>query len=357
MTGLPLFLFLYIYTHIYIYIYIANVYTCRNDDQWPTPSFQPSTPLRITPNGDSEGQGSHPIQLAENKISQSRPPLGHNIKRKRNSRKRHIQTQSGIFVPYFDILSNDTIYTVRIIMPLMTETAVQQMDMSMELGHRKLTISGNYIPSTLIGQDPAKRIKLRQPLLPIIYSAPKTSGKFDLEISLPDDVHDMKEKIQVLHTAWGILVVLPRRKIVQESDIDLVSCFGQTSFKPAISTSTTDLKQVPTVSSPTQDKDQDRDAPEDLDSEEEASALEPDFLIGRAVTMPGIKWGKRYAGHDYEGIIRSFQESQKFPGYMIFNATFDNCPETFDIDDLLEMNNIDQALYDRLEAACMPEKK
>ena len=129
---------------------------------------------------------------------------------------------AGTCVPAYDILHNDGLYIVRVFLPLMKDRTAQNLQITVQPNRRKCLIKGSYIPSTLIGNESAKLLRLKQPLLPIVYSEHRTTGQFELDIALPDDIRDDKQGVNVIHDCWGILISFPRRKIAHDAQINLV---------------------------------------------------------------------------------------------------------------------------------------
>ena len=123
------------------------------------------------------------------------------------------------FVPYYDILQNDCLYVIRCILPLMKEETAQELTIKVNLRHSKCKISGNYVPSTLIGKESNRQIKMRQPLLPIVCSDMTTTGYFELDISIPADIRDDMSKVKLIHDCWGFCISIPRRKITHGTQV------------------------------------------------------------------------------------------------------------------------------------------
>ena len=263
--------------------------------------------------------------------------------------------KTGTFTPYYDILQNDEIYAVRIIVPLMKDRTAQNLDIIVKPGLRKCLIKGSYIPSTLIGNESAKLLRLKQPLLPVIYSPTSTSGQFDLDIALPDDIRDDKHGVHVIHDCWGILISFPRRKIVHDAHINLVSCFGTahvTAPRTPLNSTTAIQLQIPARSSPNSPPlldDVKGVAPGDIQD-----PSDPRQLIGRKVIISGERWGDQWKGRQYTGFIFEYSDSD---GYIIFKAQFDDCEESFDITDLLSHDLITQLEFDQLKRTCLTSEQ
>ena len=273
-----------------------------------------------------------------------------------HSRQPH--NQPGVFVPYYDILHNDDLYTVRVILPLMKENTAQNLDITVQPGRRKCIVKGSYIPSTLVGNESAKLLHLKQPLLPIIYSGPNTNGQFQLNIALPDDIRDDKQGIHVIHDCWGVLISLPRRKIVRDAQINLVSCFGsarvvaprtpqtpQTSIQLHVSARSPSPPMSLTPDNKDAAADQHMDNPIDI---------QPELLIGRKIVISGERWGDQWKGKSYTGFIFKFDTTN---GYVIFKAKFDDCEEDFDITDLLSHDLVSQDEFNLLKTTCLNEEQ
>ena len=236
----------------------------------------------------------------------------------------------------------------------MKSKTAKAIDIRANLGHSKCTVQGSYIPSTLIGTACAKQLALKQPLLTTITSPRATTGQFKLEIALPSDIKDDDSKVHVVHDSWGILISFPRRKIIHEAEVKLVSCFGVTHLgAPRQDKTPTTIRQLhipassttpppPTSSASSLDPVQDTAIP----------STDPQILLGRAINLPGAKWGPQYKGHTYTGIIDSFIQDGDY-GY--WEAKFDDCRERFDITDLLKYELVSQLEYDQLKRTCYPE--
>ena len=252
---------------------------------------------------------------------------------------------NGTFTPYHDILQNNEIYTVRIILPLMHPDAVRLLSMNINLAMRKCTISGSYWPSTLIGCKSAEVIHLGQPLLPIIYAPPQHNGQFALEIALPSDIKDDVTNINSIHDSWGLLIPIPRRKITQETDINMSSCFGTTKLSinempitPPKPFTMFDTKESSTPPAPIQDW---------------KITEDPTSLIGMKVNIDGALWGANYKGQKFAGTIKHC-EINNDDGFHYFTINFQDCRETMYLDELRNYEFITADQYDILKAQCTP---
>ena len=256
------------------------------------------------------------------------------------------QTLSGIFTPYYDILQNDTVYVVRTILPLMSSSTANSLSISANLGHRTCTVKGSYIPSTLIGTEPAKSVRLKQPLLAVHYSPRTTTGAFQLDIALPSDIRDEEDQIKVIHDCWGILLCFPRRKITHDANIQLASCFGLTRLG-ASNPPQTPSPQISLVVPPRTPQ----TPPPPVVDTTSIDVSDAEILMGKVIHLPGHRWGNRYKGKTYEGVI---DKHYKQDGYVLWEAFFNDCRETFYLEELLEFALISQEQFDQLKGTCQP---
>jgi len=245
-----------------------------------------------------------------------------------------------MFTPYYDILQNDTIYAVRIILPLMKPDTTKLLQIVPTLHHHKINISGSYIPSTLVGTECAKLLNLRQPFLPVIYAPSSKSGQFNLNISLPHDIRTDQKDLHIVHTSWGILISFPRMKKCHDQIISLTSCFGTAHLRPTV----TVTPRAPTAD--TEDV-----SAEPSEPSEPSDPSDPASLLGMEIELPGKKWGSMYKGRTYPGVISRFTRTE---GYVIWFGEFDDCQESFDITDLLDYKLVSQEQHDLLRDSCLP---
>ena len=256
------------------------------------------------------------------------------------------------FTPYYDILHNDAIYVVRIFLPLMEPTTVEGLTMNINLGHRKLSIGGSYFPSNLIGIESARKADLRQPLLPIIYSARIHNGQFQLDIALPSDIKDNESAIQTTHDCWGLLVTLPRRKITHEAEIQLTTCFGSAKVTTGTRQSNTTLDIPPrTPRAPSLEPEPELDPNTPTTPPPAIAQSDPKSLLGLVLTISGDKWGDQWKGRQYKGTITRFYRSKK-DQHIFFIAQFEDVSEKLWLNELLSGKHISQEHYDLLKPTC-----
>ena len=262
-----------------------------------------------------------------------------------STKKKH--QRSAMFTPYYDILQNDTIYAVRIVLPLMKPDTTKRLAIVPMLNHHKINISGSYIPSTLVGTECAKLLSLRQPLLPVIYAPSSKSGQFNLNIALPQDIRSDSKDMNIVHDSWGILISFPRIKKCHDQMISLTSCFGTANLKPTefSLTSPTDTATTPSLTADQKDTSTEPPARDHVDASDPAS------ILGLEIQLPGEKWGELYKGRLFQGVLTSFTEKD---GYVVWFAKFDDCEEKFNITDLLDYKLVSQDQYDQLIDRCLP---
>ena len=269
-----------------------------------------------------------------------------------STRKRKFST---MFEPYYDILNNDTVYVVRIFLPLMKPKTARNLNITMNPLLRQLSISGTYFPSHLIGVECAKHIKLKQPLRSTIYAPKNTNGQFSIAITLPSDIKDTSSTIQSTHDCWGITFVFPRRKIAKDAKVQLVSCFGSTNIRTPRSTASPSSPSTPTTTnqsinvtmrqrtSPTQSPPSTGAIPDD----------DPKSLIGKSVQIDGKCWGDAWAGQIYDGTIYDCYRSDT-DNYTYWKIQYDDVTEDYWLDELREHNMISQNEYEKLKPKSTP---
>lgn len=93
-------------------------------------------------------------------------------------------------------------------------------------------------------------------------------------------------------------------------------------------------------------------ATEQAEGEEssEEHELKDTDVIGRQMEVPGIKWGKNYAGKTYTGVIQELV-TMKFSGYKYYTVKFPGSHvEKFSSWDLKDFNAITEKEYMALQA-------
>ena len=262
----------------------------------------------------------------------------------------------GGFTPHYDILHNDYKYVVRVFLPLMKQRTAQLLQVKVNLALRTLKIMGNYFPGHLVGSKASQEIKLKQPLIPIIYAPQSFHGNFEILVRLPSDIKDSMSTIQSIHDCWGLTYVFPRRKITRETTIDLTSCFGNARLTTMNSNKSTrrsteskDTTQpqinMNTSSRPTEQPEK--------NAEDWKFTADRNCLIGLPITIPGERWSKLFKGHEYTGFITSCELNDK-DGYYYFTVFFEDCEEKFCLDELLKEKFITTEVYDLLKPQCNP---
>ena len=283
-------------------------------------------------------------------------PLDQNPQRSKH--RRTSSTPSGNFSPYYDILYNQTVYMVRIFLPLMKPKAVNALKFSVNMGRRQCTVEGCYWPSTLIGEKAAKVVNMRVPLLPSIYAPEEANGTFYLEIGLPSDIKDDDQAIQVVHDSWGVLLRFRRRKIVHEAHIVMSSCFGGTTVSTPNSTTTRAEQKSPALPQTRPTAPFQVLASPTVELKTVVTA-DPKSLIGREVQVCGSQWGDAYKDRKFTGSITSTwtgNDDVRGFGYEYFKVSFEDCTEDFCLDELLEKKFITDAEHAVLAPACIPSR-
>ena len=274
------------------------------------------------------------------------------------------------FTPYYDILKNDGVYILRCILPLMKEDCAQGLTIKINLRHSKCHISGNYVPSTLIGKESNRQIQLRQPLLPMICSDMTTTGYFELDISIPSDIRDDLSKVKLIHDCWGICMSFPRRKILHDTQVALTSCFGTT---PSLSQSKSTTMEQPTLSMMTVPRRITQSTPRGNGASNIGSArpvppnsedphdgqdngpaqdlTDPNGWMGKEVMADGIVFGAAYAKHSYPGVVVKCTDLLEDPskGYFEWQIEFEDMTIKFELDDLRKASIVTKEEYVLLE--------
>ena len=278
-------------------------------------------------------------------------PTPNHKKRARTTSLRTVKKHKGFnFEPYYDILHNNHIYVVRVFLPLMKPETVQGIDTKVNMAYRQIVMTGSYFPSTLIGIESAKKASLQQPLLPVVYANKDKCGQFQLTITLPADIKDSEERIQMTHDCWGITITVPRRKICHDAEVQLTTCFGSakvTSGPPQ----TSSTLQVPPRAPRNTHKEPEIDPTTPESPPPTVSKADPKSLLGKILTVPGEKWGAQWKGRTYKGTITHFHRSRK-DKHIYFTAEFDDVTEQLWLDELLKAKHISQECYDLLEPIC-----
>ena len=321
-------------------------------DKTPTKCTKHNTDDQRDPFATPSPSSSEHSQIPRICSKRREPDTTH---RNRMSIKRR---KHGGFTPHYDILHNDHKYVVRVFLPLMKERTAQLLEVKVNLALRTLKIVGNYFPGHLVGKKASQEIKLQQPLIPIIYAPQSCHGNFEMVIRLPSDIKDNVPTIQSIHDCWGLIYVFTRRKITRETTIDLTTCFGNARLTTMNSTKSTrrsienkDTTQ-PQINMDTPPHTQ-QPTTKDNNGEDWKFTADPDCLIGLPVTLPGERWSQLFKGRAYLGFITSFKQDQK-DGYYYFSVVFDDCVETFYLDELLKEKVITTEQYELLKPQCNP---
>ena len=259
------------------------------------------------------------------------------------------------FTPYHDILLNDSIYVVRCILPLMATETAEKLKIKINLLHRKISITGNYLPSNLIGRESSKQILPTQPLLPTIPSGIHTTGYFELDISVPTDIRTDLSNVKLIHDCWGLCFSFPRVKIQHDCDVQLTSCFGVT---PTIGNARKG-KSTPPVEMSVPKRTNSTAAPPDTEAKAPITPVDiadPSRLINMSVSVDGKLWGNAWAGKTYKGIIVKCEDLLKTEGYVRWTIQFEDICTPFELDDLLNENVITQTEHDALKPSCYDEE-
>ena len=238
---------------------------------------------------------STPVHRAGNSMTFSYPT--------RPSKSRRSQMH---FEPFYDILENGECYVVRIFTPVMAPDAAGKLQIKTNLAEKKLTITGAYIPGCIIGDQLVQKFGIHKPLISSTCSEVKSCGYMNLEITLPTDIKDDEESMQVAHAMWGLAIHFPRRKQIQDVSLRFTSCFGTCNLdvehtevdeiqeekeKDINLDGDTDLTTLP----PRRKKSRKRKATVSHDS-----ITSKQDLIKRKFKIRGEIWDQKYAGKMYE---------------------------------------------------------
>jgi len=80
--------------------------------------------------------------------------------------------------------------------------------------------------------------------------------------------------------------------------------------------------------------------------------ITPAVLIGRDVEVAGDMWGEEYKGRTYKGTFTKWQHQPKYGQYVQWTCRFDDCMETFDLEDLKDLQLISDDLFEQLTPTC-----